>query len=312
MPAWTPAQMPDLTGLTAVVTGANNGLGFYTVAGLVSRGARVVMACRNLEKADRARTALIDKGARADNLIVEQLDLASLVNVREFTERVGTAYPRIDLLINNAGIMALDQAHTEDGHDLQFGVNHLGHMELTLNLLPSVLAAPHARVVTLSSIAHFAGQLDLGDPDFERRRYNRWTSYSQSKLANLLFSRELGRRFEAIGTTAISLAAHPGYSRTDLGAGASTATTAMIKFSQLFGSQSAEAGAHPTLRAATDPDARNGDYFGPSLVILGKAANASSSYAARSTGLGAALWTKSLEMLGRTEPEVLDAKRRTG
>ena len=211
---WTSSDIPEQTGRVAVVTGANSGLGLITARELARARATVVIACRDTDKGDRAVAEIRAQVPEAD-LEVRALDLADLASVRSFAARLGGERDSVDLLINNAGVMAPPRRTTVDGFESQFGTNHLGHFALTGLMLPSLLAAPAPRVVTLSSGAHRIGKMDFDDLQGERS-YNNWRAYGQSKLANLLFCFELDRRARAAGTKLMSLAAHPGYAATNL------------------------------------------------------------------------------------------------
>ena len=298
---WTLADVPDLTGRTALVTGANSGLGLEVARALAGRGAHVVMACRNAEKAADA-AALVDAhaGDGPGSASVMPLDLADLASVRALGERVRREVPRLDLLANNAGLMALDESHTVDGFEMQFGVNHLGHFVLTAELAPLLVATPGARVVTMASMGHRAGRMDLDDPMFERRTYRRWPAYFQSKLANLLFTLELHRRFREAGVDTLALAAHPGYAHTDLGHEGSGWLNRLVEPLGGLGSQSAARGAEPFVRAATDPDVRSGEYYGPRLMAWGDAVRETPSARARDADVARRLWTLSESLTGTT------------
>ncbi|HMJ77951.1 MAG TPA: oxidoreductase, partial [Iamia sp.] len=215
---WRPADIGDLTGRVAVVTGATSGLGTVTARELAAHGAHVVLTARD----ERRGAATVDRLRRAgsgaaDSVEARPLDLASLASVEAFARGLATDHPRVDLLVNNAGVMATPFRRTEDGFELQIGTNHLGPFALTGRLLPLLAAAPAGRVVTVASLAHQWGGIDLDDLTYERRRYVRWLAYGESKLANLLFAFELDRRLRAAGSTVASLAAHPGLARTRLG-----------------------------------------------------------------------------------------------
>ena len=263
---WTASDLPDLAGRTAVVTGANSGLGFETARELARAGARVVMACRNPAKAEAARESVLEASPGAA-VAIEPLDLASLASVRDFAKRIAATCEGLDLLVNNAGVMALPRRETVDGFEMQLGTNHLGHFALTGLLLPSLLARPASRVVTVSSTMHRFGRMRWDDLHGERS-YNRWLAYGQSKLANLLFAHELARRLEARGARCLSVAAHPGYAATSLQfQGARMERSSWREagwglINRLF-SQSAAMGALPTLFAAGAANVRNGQYFGP-------------------------------------------------
>lgn len=252
-------SIPDLSGSTAVVTGANSGLGLQTALALASKGASVDLACR-----DRQRGEAAVKQIRAEtgnkNVRLRQLDLASLDSVRRFAaDQDGP----VDLLINNAGVMATPHRTTADGFELQFGVNHLGHFALTGLLLPALRKAPAARVVTVSSLAHRGGRIDFEDLSAQRR-YRPWVRYNQSKLANLLFTFEFQRRLRTHGEKPVAVAAHPGFTSTNLTSGMNHPATLDIlgSFFRLLG-QDGAAGALPTLYAATAPGVRGGEFYGP-------------------------------------------------
>lgn len=302
---WTTADMPDQRGRTAVVTGANTGLGFEVARALVERGATVVLACRDLDKADRA-AAVIGAAAPAAAVETLRLDLASLSSVREAAERLRTNHQRLDLLVNNAGLMMPPHGRTEDGFELQLGTNHLGHFALTGLLLDRLLATPGSRVVTVASNAHRRGDLDFADLQFERRRYRRMPAYGQSKLANLLFTYELQRRLAGAGATTIALAAHPGTARTELMRTSSSLVRAVVSprlrmiFSWLI--QNARMGALPILRAAVDPAARGGEYYGPAGrgQFTGYPIRVESTARSHDAGTQHRLWEESERLTGVT------------
>jgi NAD(P)-dependent dehydrogenase (short-subunit alcohol dehydrogenase family) len=257
---WTAADIPQQSGRVAIVTGANSGLGLVTARELARAGARVVLACRSTEKGEAAAARIVSAvpGAVVETAV---LDLADLGSVREFA---ATAPDRLDLLINNAGLMAAPRRLTRDGFESQFATNHLGHFALTGLVLGRLLSAPAPRVVTVSSTLHRTGSVDFDDLQGERK-YNRWRAYGQSKLANLMFCFELQRRAVAAGATLLSMAAHPGYAATNLQAAGTDRFYErwyMAIGNKLF-AQSAEMGALPTLYAATVPDLPGGTYVGP-------------------------------------------------
>jgi NAD(P)-dependent dehydrogenase (short-subunit alcohol dehydrogenase family) len=266
---WTDADVPDQRGRTFIVTGANSGLGFETSRALAARGARVVLACRDVAKGDAAARRI---AARTPNgqCEVMPLDLASLSSIREFADAYARSHATLDVLVCNAGLMAIPHATTADGFEMQFGTNHLGHFALTGLLLPMLLRSPHARVAVVSSNAHKWGKTELlDDPSFARRRYRRWQAYAQSKLANLLFVFELDRRCRAAGRALLTVGAHPGYAATALqGKGPELAGRRVegwvMAVANALLAQSAATGAWPVLRAVTDPAANGCDYFGPS------------------------------------------------
>ncbi|MEV4682896.1 oxidoreductase [Streptomyces kurssanovii] len=293
MTGWTEQDVPPVTeGTLAVVTGANTGLGLDTTRVLAQRGATVVMACRNQDKAAAARRSLVDRGIDPGRLRTASLDLADQTSIARFAD--GLPDGRLDLLINNAGLMAVPRSSTVDGFETQFGVNHLGHMALTLRLLPRLNTTPGARVVTLTSMGHRPGRIRLHDPNFRRGRYNRWTAYFQSKLANMLFAAELARRNEGRG--ALSLAAHPGYAATELGKDTGIQAR-LLSVADRIAAQPSASGAWPTLRAATDPAPVNGALYGPRRLVSGAAVQETPSRTARRADLAARLWDLSLDLL---------------
>src|SRR3954470_22657382 len=260
---WDVEDIPDQTGRIAVVTGANSGLGLVTARELARHGALVVMACRNLDKG-RAAQAEVAAAATGPKPELESLDLASLSSVKSFVERFKKSHDGLDLLVNNAGVMAAPRRRTADGFELHFGTNHLGHFALTTLLLPLMEGRDDARVVTLSSNAHKTVRRIAFDNLNGDRRYFRWNAYGQSKLANLMFALELDRRLRADGSTVKSLAAHPGYSATKLqSAAAPLADRLVMKAGNAVIAQSDEMGALPVLYAATEPGLEGGTYVGP-------------------------------------------------
>ncbi|MCU4745473.1 MULTISPECIES: oxidoreductase [unclassified Streptomyces] len=261
---WTVRDIPDLRGRTIVVTGANSGLGYVTARELARRGAHVVLACRDRRRGAQALERLLGQvpEARAE---LRLLDLGDLSSVRAFA--AGFADQPLDVLINNAGLMAVPYATTTDGFETQFGVNHLGHFALTGLLLDQLLATPGARVVTVSSLLHLTGPGVLS----EERHYRRWRAYGRSKTANLLFTHELARRIEASGADLLAAAVHPGYSETELHAkgprpaGSGTGRRIARIGNRLFATDP-EVGATPTLYAATAPDVSADSFTGPSVM----------------------------------------------
>ncbi|MDY6870657.1 MAG: SDR family NAD(P)-dependent oxidoreductase [Actinomycetota bacterium] len=258
---WTAAHVPDQEGRVAVITGANTGIGYEAAAVLAGKGAHVVLAVRNTDKGDAAAGRIRSALPHAD-VSVRELDLTSLDSIRAAADGLRADYPRIDLLINNAGVMMTGKGTTKDGFELQLGTNHLGHFALTGQLLDNLLPVEGSRVVTISSGAHRFGRIDFDDLQSERS-YNRVTAYGQSKLANLLFTYELNRRLSEKGAATIAVAAHPGGSNTELTRNLWPVLRQPIQLVWGLLAQSAQMGALPTLRAATDPDVRGGQYFGP-------------------------------------------------
>ncbi len=263
---WTLDQIPQQTGRIAVVTGANSGLGFFTTRALALKGAKVIMACRNLDKGEMARQAVINEGVAVEPE-VWQLNLASLESVKRFALKFAAAGTRLDLLINNAGLMAVPYDRTEDGFEMQFGVNHLGHFALTALLWPILSKTVGSRVVQVSSLAHHFGEIRFEDIHWEKS-YKKWGAYGMSKLANLLFVRELTNKLAETGDKVIVAAAHPGYADTELQAkgsrmkGNQLGAVSMNLLNKLV-AQSGEKGALPSLYAATAKDVEQGAYFGP-------------------------------------------------
>ncbi|MCH9734487.1 MAG: SDR family NAD(P)-dependent oxidoreductase [Actinomycetia bacterium] len=258
---WTGADVPGQSGRVAVITGANTGIGYEAAEVLAGKGAHVVLAVRNPDKGKQAVSRIKEAhpGARAS---VQQLDLTSLASVRAAADVLHGLYPQIDLLINNAGVMTTPKASTEDGFELQFGTNHLGHFALTGLLLDNMLAVQGSRVVTISSNAHRGGTINFGDLQSERS-YNRMRAYGQAKLANLMFTYELDRRLLARGAQTIAVAAHPGSSNTELARNLPRFVRKPFDFLWSLVAQDPTMGALPTLRAATDPAVKGGQYYGP-------------------------------------------------
>jgi NAD(P)-dependent dehydrogenase (short-subunit alcohol dehydrogenase family) len=300
--AWTAADIPDLTGRTALVTGANSGLGLETARALAGRGAEVILACRNPERAAVAEQEVARNAKAAVQAL--PLDLASLASVRAFAERVRAEHDRLHLLVNNAGVMAIPLRRTADGFEMQIGTNHLGHFAVTGLLLDRLLATPGARVVNVSSSMHRIGRIDFADLQSERR-YGPWRAYGQSKLANLLFTFELQRRLERKGAALIAVASHPGYAATQLqetgprmrGA---TVMTGLVAIGNRLLAQSAVMGALPSLYAATAPDVRGGEFFGPDGLgeMRGSPRRVQASARARDAETAARLWDVSAQLTG--------------
>lgn len=306
MDTWTSKDIPDLSGKLAIVTGATGGLGLETARELAAAGAEVVLAGRNPEKGAKAETAIREKTPHA-NVRFEQVDLASLASIAAFSDRLLARGRPIDILINNAGVMALPKRQvTADGFEMQFGTNYLSHFALTGRLLP-LLIAGKARVVQLSSMAHRGGRIRLDDLNYEHA-YKPWPVYQQSKLAMLMFAIELDRRSQAQGWGLTSVAAHPGFARTDLIANGPAASgtggllLAVGSLLQPFVSHSAADGALPTVMAATLPTAKGGNYYGPqrAMEMKGPPGPAEIKPQAKDTDVAARLWTASEQMTGVT------------
>jgi NAD(P)-dependent dehydrogenase (short-subunit alcohol dehydrogenase family) len=257
MKTWTFDDIPDQTGRTAIVTGANTGIGLETARMLALKGAAVVLACRNPEKG-KAAIARIEAEKPSGSATLAALDLSDLDSVAAFAEAFAAKHERLDLLINNAGVMVPPLSRTKQGFELQFGTNHLGHFALAGRLLPLVQRTASARVVVVSSTAQSFGHIDFDDLQWESRSYVPFRAYGQSKLANQLFVLELSRRLAAAGSDVRATASHPGWTATDL----QRTSGAIQFFNPIFAMKPAD-GALPTLRAATDPAAENGSYWGP-------------------------------------------------
>lgn len=303
MAGWQAMDMPDLSGRLAVVTGANSGLGLETARGLSQAGARVVLACRNQAKGERAIQDIRADVPDAD-LQVRALDLADLASVAEFARNLCRDDVAIDMLVNNAGVMALPAARTADGFEVQIGTNHLGHFALTARLWPVL---PQARIVTLTSLMHQIGEISRDDLNWQRRRYRKWPAYGQAKLANLLFALGLNRRIEAAGAQAISVAAHPGYAATHLQlagpemAGSRLSALGMRLGNRVF-AQSRAQGALPSLYAASEPGVTGGTLYGPDgfRELWGRPIRVKPAGRALKQDVAQWLWTESERLTGVT------------
>ncbi|MCP3801828.1 oxidoreductase [Allokutzneria sp. A3M-2-11 16] len=303
MSKWTAADIPDQSGRTILITGANSGLGLASATALAARGARVLLACRSPE---RGASALDQVGrvATGERPELVALDLADLSSVRkaseEIRERTGD---QLHVLMNNAGVMGPPLRRTTDGFESQIGTNHFGHAALTWLLMPAI----RDRVVTVSSLAHRRGGLRVDDPNFELRRYDPVTGYGQSKLANLLFAFELNRRLAKSGSDVLSVAAHPGFTKSELSANMARSRGSRLiergaELANRVISQDTATGALPQLYAATMPDVRGSEYFGPSslLELFGSPARARASARARDQVLARRLWVVTAELTGVT------------
>ena len=304
MSDWGLADLPDQSGRTVVVTGANSGLGYAATEAFVRRGADVVMACRSVDRAREAAEEMhVPEGA--GSLTVMELDLASLNSVEAFAETYEREFEQLHVLCNNAGVMAIPRSETEDGFEMQFGVNHLGHFALTGHLLDELQQTEgETRVVTHSSGMHERGRIDFDDLQHERS-YDKWEAYAQSKLANALFGFELDRRLQAAGASVVSAVCHPGYADTNLQrrgpemAGSRLRLLGMKVANAVFG-QSAEQGALPLLYAATSPDIEGGEYVGPGglLGMRGSPELQEPAEQARDEASAQRLWDVSEELTG--------------
>ena len=294
---WTTKQIPDQTGRRVVVMGANSGLGIVVATELARAGAEVVLACRDAGRGEAAVEA-ISSGLPGAAVEFRQLDLADLGSVSLFAGRLASEARPVDLLINNAGVMAPPRRLSADGFELQFATNHLGHFALTGLLLERLLAAPAGRVVSVSSVLHKSGRIDFDDLQGDEH-YGRWRAYSQSKLANLLFAFELDRRARAAGVRLTSVAAHPGYANTNLQAASGGPIAKLLALANPFFAQSAAAGALPLLCAATT-GVEGGSYLGPDGPgeRRGHPRLVAASAAAHDEASAQRLWTVSEQLTG--------------
>ncbi len=302
MSKWTTADIPDQTGRVAVITGSNTGLGFETAAALAEKGAHVVLAVRNLDKGKDAELLIRKRSPNAD-VALQELDLTSLESIRTAAQQLRAAHDRIDLLINNAGVMYTPKGTTKDGFEMQFGTNHLGHFAFTGLLLDRLLPVAGSRVVTVSSVGHrIMADIHFDDLQWERS-YNRVAAYGQAKLSNLLFTYELQRRLASHGTT-IAAAAHPGFSDTELMRHLPGPVESVFRLAAPLVTQGAAAGALPQLRAATDPSVQGGQYYGPSgfAQSQGSPKVVGSSKKSHDAELQRKLWAVSEELTGVAYP----------
>lgn len=303
-PGNLPEWLPEMSGKTVLVTGANSGLGLETTRGLAAAGAEVVMACRSL---DKAQTAVED--IRGDvpqaKLEVMQLNLADLSSIKRFAGDFAAKHAKLDVLVNNAGVMALPERRTTDGFEMQVGTNHLGHFALTGYLLDLLRKTPNSRVITVSSLVHRMGEVDLADLNWEARSYDKWRAYFQSKLANLMFALELHRRLSKAGNGTLSAAAHPGYAATHLQyagpemSGSGLKKAGMALANALF-AQSQAAGALPSIYAAAAEDVQSGDFIGPDgfREMWGQPKKVQPAGRAKKEDVAEKLWTLSQELTG--------------
>jgi NAD(P)-dependent dehydrogenase (short-subunit alcohol dehydrogenase family) len=311
MTGWSTADIPSLNGKTAVITGATGGLGYETALALAGAGAAVVLTGRNEAKGLHALQAIRSQFPNA-RIVYENLDLANLASVADFSKRFAAAHASLDLLVNNAGVMALPQRQvTSDGFEMQFGTNYLGHYALTAHLLPQLRRGNQPRVVNLSSLTHRWGAIHFDDLQ-GARSYSPQKAYSQSKLAMLMFALELQRCSDAAGWGLMSNAAHPGYARTDLianGPGASGLLWQLNKALRPFVSQSAAEGALPTLFAATSPEAKAAGYYGPNgfYELKGPPVPAKIMPQAKDGAVAARLWDVSAKLTGVSFDQVAAA-----
>ncbi|MDX1755738.1 MAG: oxidoreductase [Marinobacter sp.] len=302
IPFWAAQHVPDQTGKTFLITGANSGIGFEAAKALAAKGGKVIMACRNLAKAEEARTAILQAVGAADLDLIE-LNLADLTSVSACADQLNQQYERIDVLINNAGIGWIQRQETADGFEMQLGTNHLGHFALTAQLIGLLRKSPDARVVSIASLAHWVGKIHFDDLQ-PNRKYNGATAYCQSKLANLLFGLELQRQFDNQGVPIRSIIVHPGMSATSLAnAALAERHEALMKISERvapFVAQDPAIGCLPTLYAATSDKVQGGDYIGPKhfFEIFGTPAKARIARHAKDPHIAAQLWSVSESLTG--------------
>ena len=291
---WKVEMMNNQTDKVIIITGSNTGIGYHMAHSLAAKGACVIMACRNLEKAALARKKILKDFPEAD-IKLYQLDLADLENISNFAKKFIDENERLDVLINNAGVMIPPYSKTKNNFELQFGTNHLGHFSLTGLLLPLLEKNEGGRIITVSSIAHNPGVVDFDDLNSERKRYNKWGSYSQSKISNLYFAIELDKRLRAKGYSTISLGSHPGYSNTEL-----QRYSILWRILNIFFAMSAKKGAEATLFAATEPKATEYIYWGPTGIIemRGSTGKAKLNKKVRDENIAKRLWEISEEMTG--------------
>ncbi len=308
---WNSADIPDQTGRTVLVTGGNSGLGFHTCRLLAAKGAQVLLASRSAQRGDQARTEIV-QGLPDAQLEVIALDLADLDSVRRCADNLQSDLDRLDLLVNNAGVMAIPRQETAQGFERQFGVNHLDHFALTGALLSLLLKTPGSRIVNVSSMAHRSGRINFSDLH-GRQNYSRFGAYAQSKLANLLFTLELQRRLENKGADAICVSAHPGWAATNLQYAAprekgSGFELILMRTLNALLSQSAEQGALPQLYAATAPDVIGGDFIGPDgwMQMRGYPKKHRARETAYDSEAARELWRMSIEMTGESFEQLQD------
>ena len=285
-----------------IITGANSGLGFETSKELAAKGATIIMACRNLDSAEEAKQLIISEHPEA-NLVIKHLDLASLESIMKFAEEFKAEFSRLDILYNNAGLMAIPHMITEDGFEMQFGVNYLAHFALTGLLLDVLEKTSDSRIVSLSSVFHLIGKIRLDDLFFEKK-YKKWPAYAQSKLANLMFTYELQRKLSKNGSTTIAVAAHPGYAKTHLQTRGSKLAGSKIReffvnvINFILG-RSASKGAEAQIYAGTDPNVSGGVFYGPSIIGIWGGPNRNwSTGLSKNVEMATELWNKSEELTG--------------
>jgi len=297
MNGWTAQAIPDQTGKIIIITGANSGVGYESALALARKSARVIMACRSVDKAEGARLEIL-KLVPTAQVEVMALNLGSLKSIQTFAESFAATYPRLDVLMNNAGIMGLPYGKTADGFEQQFGTNHLGHFALTGRLLRNLLATPHSRIVTVSSSAYMTGRINFNNLQGEQN-YHRWHAYEQSKLANILFALELQRKLAAAQAQTLSLASHPGHAVTNLQThGINQLERLQSRFFNALTGQPAPEGARAQLYAATAPDVQGGDFYGPQRILWGEVVKVEVNARGKNLADAAHLWQISEQLTG--------------
>ena len=291
---WTTQQIPDLSGKTISVTGATSGIGKEAVKVLSGKGAAIIMPVRNTEKAKSVYADIlkIHPNAKID---IRNLDLSSLKSIRSFADEINRDYDRLDVLINNAGIMYCPYSKTPDGFEIQMGTNHLGPFALTAHLLPLLTKTPNARIINTSSLAHLTGNIDFEDFNWVNRKYQTMQAYADSKIANLYFTYELAKKLKDQANAPLVIAAHPGWTKTEL-----DRHHGIVAFISTIVGQKVEIGVLPTLRAVVDPDANSGDYFGPAGFrgMRGKPVKVKSNAVSHDEALAKKLWNISEKLTG--------------
>jgi len=293
---WTAENIPDQKGRIAIVTGSSSGIGYETARVLANKNAKVIIAVRNLTKGEIAKSNIVGQNNTAD-VEVMKIDLSDLKSVEDFVKEYKNKYTKLDLLINNAGVMIPPYSKTKDGFELQMGTNHFGHFALTLQLFDLIEKTPNSRIVNVSSGAHKYGNIDFNDLTWENRKYKAWRAYGDSKIANLYFTKELGKRIAQSDKQILVTAAHPGWTATEL-----QRHSGMIENLNKFFAMPIEQGALPTLRAAIDADVKNGDYFGPDgfMEMKGSPVKVDTNKLAKDTSKSNKLWDVSEELTNIT------------
>ncbi|MEM6502163.1 MAG: oxidoreductase [Cyanobacteria bacterium P01_C01_bin.89] len=291
---WTADNIPDQTGRRVIVTGSTSGIGKEAARVLAGKNASVIIAARNVQKGEKVADEIRQEFPNAD-VTVRELDLSELESIAAFSQSILAEFDQLDVLINNAGIMACPYSKTADGFEIQMGTNHFSHFALTGQLLPLLQSTDNSRVVNVSSMAHAMGNIDFSDLSWESRKYNTWRAYGDSKLANLYFTYELARKLEDRDNSLMVTAAHPGWTATEL-----QRHSGSSDFLNRFFAQGVEIGALPTLRAGFDGDAQSGDYFGPSgfMEMRGTPVKVTSNERSQDTEAAEELWKRSEELTG--------------